>query len=259
MNLLSPRKAGVTGSICVADLLIVVIIALLAAAAGRYAVNWSFFRTMNFGVVLNYYAVLTRGLLVTLVMTASTLMLAFCIGFVVAILSTYMKSMQWIVRAYVEIFRGLPLLVTLYWVHFALPRFTGISFNIYVSGGLAMALQATALMIEVTRSGIGAVSKGQHEAATSLGLSALMRWRCVIMPQAMRIMLPSITNIITSMLKASAILSAIAVPQLWQVAQEISSYTFKPLETLTLAAVIYYLIGKLIIMAMRAIERKYVW
>ena len=232
-----------------------VIAAVWLVSAGL--VNWDFVASVDLGAIWKYYPALLRGLMMTVVITGSAIVIATLIGTTLAIVS---QSRSWIVKLlvtiYVEAFRGVPILIILFWVHFALPRLLGFSMNVITSGLLAMVIQASAYMTAVMQAGLTTVPKGQSEAAQSLGLSTYLRWRLVVLPQAIRAMLPAITNVLTSMLKASAALSALSIPQLWQVAQQIGGYTFKPLEALTIAAILYYLLGKCVTTGMRVVERR---
>lgn len=158
--------------------------------------------------------------------------------------------------AYVEFFRNTPLLVQLFWLHFALPMLTGFTTTVQQTAGLAIVLVMTAYMAEVYRSGLGAVAKGQHEAAFALGLNSLQRWRLVILPQAFRIALPAIGNTLVSLLKATAILSILSVPELMRTTSRISDYTADPILFYSISAVIYIALGLLLAQAIRRLERR---
>lgn len=236
-----------------------IVAAVIAVLAGvsTTLVNWQFILNLDFRIVGGYVPALIRGLSITVGLTLSTMIVATFLGMLLAIVAgTHLAWLRFLIVGAVEVFRSVPILITLFWIHFALPIFTGVSMHVLVSGLIAMMLQATAFMTEVMRAGIAAVPSGQMEAGRSLGLSSFMRWRLVVLPQALFLMLPSITNVLASMLKASAILSALSVEQLWQVAQQIGSYTFKPIEALSIAALIYFVIGKLLIFAMNLLEAR---
>lgn len=156
--------------------------------------------------------------------------------------------------AYVEFFRNTPLLVQLFWLHFALPMLTGFTTTVQQTAGLAIILVMTAYMAEVYRSGLGAVAKGQHEAAFALGLNSLQRWRLVILPQAFRVALPAIGNTLVSLLKATAILSILSVPELMRTTSRISDYTADPIRFYSISAVIYIALGLLLAQATRRLE-----
>lgn len=158
--------------------------------------------------------------------------------------------------AYVEFFRNTPLLVQLFWLHFALPMLTGFTTSVQQTAGLAIVLVMTAYMAEVYRSGLGGVAKGQHEAAFALGLTSAQRWRLVVIPQAFRIALPAIGNTLVSLLKATAILSILSVPELMRTTSRISDYTADPILYYSISAAIYIALGLLLAQATRRLERR---
>lgn len=156
--------------------------------------------------------------------------------------------------AYVEFFRNTPLLVQLFWLHFALPILTGINTSVQQTAGIAIVLVMTAYMAEVYRSGLGGVAKGQHEAAFALGLTSAQRWRLVVIPQAFRIALPAIGNALVSLLKATAILSILSVPELMRTTSRISDYTADPILFYSISALIYIALGLLLAQLIRRLE-----
>ena len=126
----------------------------------------------------------------TLALTAITVVIGYVSGITLAILYQIpFKPLRWMITVHVEIWRNTPLLVQLFWVHFALPVITGVSTSVFVSGVIAMSLQASAYLTEIARGGIDAVPKGQWEAAYALGLPGPTRWLTIILPQAMKIMI----------------------------------------------------------------------
>lgn len=156
--------------------------------------------------------------------------------------------------AYVEFFRNTPLLVQLFWLHFALPMLTGFNTSVQQTAGIAIVLVMTAYMAEVYRSGLGGVAKGQHEAAFALGLTSSQRWRLVVIPQAFRIALPAIGNTLVSLLKATAILSILSVPELMRTTSRISDYTADPILFYSISALIYIALGLLLAQLIRRLE-----
>ena len=139
--------------------------------------------------------------------------------------------------------RDTPLVVALFWIHFALPVATGISTTAFESGFIAMALQSSAYLADVARAGIAAVPRGQWDAADSLGMSRLWKWLDVVLPQAFKIMVPPLANVALGYFKASSVLALLSVGELMTVALRISNYTFKPIETLTTVGAIYLVLG----------------
>ena len=121
-------------------------------------------------------------------------------------------------------------------LHFALPVVTGISTSAFESGFIAMALQSSAYLADVARAGIQAIPKGQWDAADALGLSRTRKWLDVVLPQALKIIIPPLANIALGYFKASSVLALLSIGELTGVATRISNYTFKPIEIFTTIA-----------------------
>jgi len=210
------------------------------------SINWEFVSYLQPMIVYEYRVALLRGLGITLMVTGITLVAGYVAGVAMAIAYQLpFAPLRWIITVHVEIWRNTPLLVQLFWVHFALPVVTGVPTSLLVSGILAMTLQASAYLTEIARAGIDAVEKGQWEAAYALGLPASTRWFEIILPQAMKIMIPPLANTGISFFRASTILSVLFVGELLTASNTIATYTFKPIEVLTAVGVIYYVLGSL--------------
>ncbi|AFZ69059.1 amino acid ABC transporter permease [Deinococcus peraridilitoris] len=186
-----------------------------------------------------------EGARVTLTLT----IVAGAIGLAIGVLLGLMRlSRLWIARApasfVVWIIRGTPLLVQLLFVYNALPQIlkaVGLDFqlNEFYSAVLALAVNVGAYNAEVIRAGVQAVPRGQNEAARSLGLGSLTTMSFVVMPQALRIVLPPLVNNLIALLKDSSLAFVIALPEVTTIASRISSETFLPIPTLTTLAVVY--------------------
>lgn len=217
----------------------VVLIAFIA-----YHVDWQFIAGLKFAPLWEYRSALATAVGITLLVSGLAVLIGLAIGIALAILlQLKIGPLRWIVIAYVEIWRNTPLIVQLFWVHFALPLVTGISTTAFVSGLIAMSLQASAYLTDITRAGIQSVPRGQSEAADAVGLSASHKWFYIILPQALKIMIPALANIAIGFFKTSAILSLISVGELMSVANRISDITFRPIEVLSIAAIIYFVLG----------------
>jgi His/Glu/Gln/Arg/opine family amino acid ABC transporter permease subunit len=217
-------------------------VAILAWVASF--VKWDFLTTLDFSVVWTYRAPLIQGLTNTLIITGVSVSLGLLAGFVLAIgFMTPVAPLRWLIVAYVEVLRNTPLVVQLFWIHFAVPHFTGISTTAFQSGFIAMSLQSSAYLADLARAGIQAVPKGQWEAADALGISAWAKWTGVIIPQAFKIIIPPLANIAIGYFKSSAILALLAVGELMTVASRIATYSFKPIETLSFVGLVYLALG----------------
>ena len=210
------------------------------------SINWEFLSYLDWSIVYQYRVPLLKGLGITLLLTAITMVIGYVSGVIMAIAyQVPFKPLRWVITVHVEIWRNTPLLVQLFWVHFALPVITGVSTSVFVSGVIAMSLQASAYLTEIARGGIDAVPKGQWEAAEALGLPARSKWIEIILPQAMKIMIPPLANTGISFFKASTVLSLISVGELMTISNTIANYTFKQIEVLTAVGVIFFVLGAL--------------
>ena len=219
-------------------------------------VSWSFVRGLDFSVVYRYRVALLEGLANTLLITFFSLLLGLVLGLAFAcLLQVPVAPLRWVILSYIEILRDVPLVVALFWIHFALPVATGISTTAFESGFIAMALQSSAYLADVARAGIAAVPRGQWDAAAALGLSPVWKWRDVVLPQALRIMIPPLANVALGYFKASSVLALLSVGELMTVALRISNYTFKPIETLTAVGAVYLALGYFLSALTYRIER----
>jgi polar amino acid transport system permease protein len=157
---------------------------------------------------------------------------------------------------FVEFWRSTPLLVQAIWMHFAVPGITGIATSPFQSALLALVFNVSAYCSEIIRAGIMGVGKGQFEAARALGLRPTLCWRLVILPQALRLVLPPLVGTIISIFKATAILSILAINDLIRAASRVSSYTFQPVEIYTTAALLAFAVGLAITVAGHRLEMR---
>ena len=191
-----------------------------------------------------YRVVLLKGMGLTLTLTACAAVLGLFFGTILAVASqSPFALLRWLVTGFVEIWRNTPLLVQLIWIHYALPLVTGINTTALESGVLAIVLQASAYFTEIVRGGIDAVPKGQWEAAYSLALPSRIRWNRIILPQAIRTMIPPLVNLTISFFKGTAILSILHISELMTVTNRISNVTFKPIELFSFIAILYFVVG----------------
>ncbi len=165
------------------------------------------------------------------------------------------KFIQWITTLYVELVRGIPLMVQLIWWYYAFPaiiKSLGKDFDIaflsdYRAPAIPMAILGltfcyAAYMSEIYRAGIQSISKGQMEAALSLGMTRFQALRFIIIPQAVRVILPPMGNEFIALLKDSSLVSAVAVADLTRRGHEIMSRTYKPIETWVMVALLYLIL-----------------
>ena len=220
-----------------------------------HAVDWKFVATLDFHVLVEYWQPLARGAAMTLGITALALAVGLSVGVIIAVLLQLpIGPLRWLIVAYVELWRNTPLIVQLFWVHFGLPVLTGISTTALESGFLALTLQSSAYLADIARAGIQAVPRGQWQAARALGLPAWSLWLEVILPQALKIMIPAFANLALSFLNGSALLGLLQVGELMTVAAKISDYTFKPIEIMSVVGLVYLLLNLLVARLARWLE-----
>lgn len=140
---------------------------------------------------------------------------------------------------YIEIARGVPILVLIFWFYYGLPILVGFALSAFVSGIAALSLKYAGYLAEIFRAGIEAIKVGQIEAAYSLGFSKTQMMRRIVLPQAFRIVVPPVGNTFVSMLQDSALVSIIGVGDLMRKAQLSVAETWRPFEIYTAVAIIY--------------------
>lgn len=183
-----------------------------------------------------------RGALITLQLTAVGLGLGFLLGLPAAVLRVYGgKYLRWLAIAYIELFRGTPVLVQLFLVYFGLPDL-GMTLSRMTAAYIVLGLNSGAYQAEYFRGAIQAVGGGQMMAARAIGMSRLEAIRHIILPQALRLVIPAWSNEPPSLLKASAIAFLIAVPDLMTQAKTLAAHTYNPIGAYFSVAVIYLVI-----------------
>ncbi len=193
---------------------------------------------IDFGYAARCLPALLSGLVVTIEATLAGTAIALVLGLLWALLGyVRLLAVRWPVRAAVELVRSTPLLVQLYFLFYVLPG-AGIVLSPLLTGVIGLGLHYSAYMAEVYRAGIDAVPRGQWEAARVLGLSPLHTFRAVILPQAVRPMIPALGNYLVAMFKDTPMLSAITVLELLQRAKLLGAAQFRYLEPLTLAGLL---------------------
>jgi His/Glu/Gln/Arg/opine family amino acid ABC transporter permease subunit len=200
--------------------------------------------TFDWSVVWEHRDALLAGTGTTILLTVLTMAIAVPCGMFVAALRLYAWApVRAAATAYVELFRNLPLILVVYWAFYVLPITTGWSLSPLATGLAALALNVTAYNAETFRAGINSIRRGQAEAAMALGMSRVQALRRVVVPQALRRILPVFASTWVSLFKDTSLVSVIAVSELAYVSMQIRSQTFRVLEMLTAMAAIYWLLG----------------
>jgi polar amino acid transport system permease protein/polar amino acid transport system substrate-binding protein len=200
---------------------------------------------------------LLSGLTVTLKITALALVIATFLGLIFGLLAiSNNKFLKLIARIYVDIIRGTPLIVQAFFIYFGLPTVFDFKINAFTAGVVAISINAGAYLVEIFRAGIMAVDKGQMEAARSLGLSYSKSMVKIILPQAVRKMIPAFINQFIISLKDTSILSVIGIRELTQSGEIIIATNYKALETWGMIGIMYFIIIMLLSYAARSVERR---
>ncbi|MCC2525405.1 amino acid ABC transporter permease [Vibrio coralliilyticus] len=200
---------------------------------------------------------LSAGFYDTITISLLSMALAMLIGLLVALPS--LSNSRWLNglnRVYVEVIRSIPVLVLLLWVYYGLPTLLDISLDHFWAGVIALTVAESAFMAEVFRGGIQSITKGQHEAAESLGLNYWQKMRLVILPQAFRQILPPLGNQFVYILKMSSLVSVIGLSDLTRRANELVVNEYLPLEIYTFLVLEYLILILLVSQAVRWLERR---
>lgn len=201
---------------------------------------------------------LLEGLKTTLYIFIIAIILGFAIGLVVALLRlSPIKVLKWIAKAFVDIIRGTPFIVQLFFIYFGLNSLPLFSMDNTTAGIVTVAINAGAYFAEIIRAGILSVDKGQTEAARSLGMTSAQNMVSIVLPQAFRRMLPTITNQSIISLKDTSLLSIIGIADVTQRGQIQASATFEAFTVWIVVGVIYFVIIYLLSLLGNFLERRF--
>lgn len=200
--------------------------------------------------------VMLRGAGYTVLFALAAMIGGLLIGFPVAVLRMLpYRSLAWPAGVYVSLMRGTPLLVQMFIIYYGLPSI-GIEFTPVTAGILALSLNSGAFLSESLRGAIGAVSKGQWAASYSLGLGYWRTLYYVVLPQALRMAVPAMSNTLISLIKDTSLVSVITLTELMLATKEVISTTFQPLPLYLAAAAIYWLLSLLFEALQRRAEQR---
>lgn len=212
--------------------------------------------SLDFTVVPQFLDVILLGVLWTILITLGASVLSFFVGIFFAVIALYAP---WFIRlpfrAFEWLFMGTPLLLQLFLIYFGLIQ-VGIDLPAFVAGVIGLGLHYAVYNSELIQASILAVDRGQTEAARTLGLSRMQTLRYVVVPQAVRDVIPPIGNNMIALLKDSALVSVIGVSELTLSAQQAIGRTFRPFEFYVTAAAFYYAINLIMEAVQRRIERR---
>lgn len=199
--------------------------------------------TWDFAVVADNFPLLLRGLVVTIELWAIAFAIGLSLGLAVSL--ARLSGRAWVngsAIAFVEVFRNTPVLVQLIWFYYAFPIVLGQQLSPFTAAALALVLNTSAYCAEIFRGGIVSIARGQWEGAKAIGMTRAVTMRRIVLPQVMRRMLPAFTNRGIELAKVTSLASLLAVQEVMYEGRLLSSTYYRPLEILTVVALIYFVL-----------------
>lgn len=231
-------------------------LALGGCAASTYSWGWHVVSPFDSRGVANLIF-LTSGVWASLLIAIVSITASVVIGLLVGMSALSPNpALRAFNRIYVELFRSVPLLVLLLWVYYGLPVVAGIQFGVFAAGVISMALSDSAFEAEIFRAGIQSVPKGQWEAGRSIGLTPWKVMRFIVLPQAIRRIMPALGNQFVYVLKMSSLISVIGYQELTRRANELTLIEYRPLEIYTLLVLEYLVLILVVSWLVRKLEKR---
>ena len=204
-----------------------------------------------------YLKFMAFGAYYTILISVTAILISVVVGLLVALPGLSEKrGWRMLNRTYVEIVRSVPILVLILWVYYGLPTVSGITLSVFWAGVLALALSDSAFQAEIFRAGIQSIGRGQYEAAQSVSLNYRDTMRYIILPQAIRRILPALGNQLVYMLKMSSLVSVIGLQELTRKANELVVSEYRPLEIYTILVLEYLVLILIVSAGVRWFERR---
>ena len=200
---------------------------------------------------------LIDGLYYTILLSVTAISISIIVGLLLALPGLSLKRVpRSINRVYVEMVRAIPILVLILWVYYGLPQVAGISISVFWAVVLALAISDSSFQAEIFRAGIQSINRGQYEAAASISLNYRDTMRFVILPQAIKRILPALGNQLVYMLKMSSLVSVIGMQELTRRANELVVTEYRPLEIYTVLVLEYLVVILIVSAGVRWLERR---
>lgn len=221
----------------------------------KYMTNAANAMNDDSGFISKYGSFFLKGIKITILISLIGVALGSILGAFVALMKlSKIKIISWIASIYIEILRGTPMLVQVFIVFFGITAALGLDISALVCGTIALVINSSAYIAEIIRAGINAVDKGQMEAIRSLGLNYRQTMKSVIMPQAIKNILPALGNEFVTLIKESSIVSTIGVGEIMFNAQVVQGISFDPFTPLLVAAALYFVLTFVLTRIMNMIE-----
>jgi polar amino acid transport system permease protein len=211
----------------------------------------------DFSVLARNWPLLLEGLRATVELTVVSLAIALPVGLVAALLRlSHRRALAVFAGGFIAVFRSTPPLVQLFWAFYALPLLIGVRFAPFTAAVLMLSLQSAAFFAEVFRGGIVSIERGQWEAGRAIGMTRTALMRRIILPQAVRRMIPAFMERVIELMKTTSLVSSIAFADLLYQAMVLSTSTYRPLEIFSAAALLYFIVLFSLSLAMRGVEAR---
>ena len=218
-------------------------------------IQWQYI--FDLPLAIESFPYIFQGIWYTLLISFVGMGVGLIIGFFLALGRTSKLAIfRWPTKIYISFMRGIPMLVFLFLLYFGLPVI-GIKFSAITAALIGFSLHSAAYMAEIIRSALAAVNKGQWEAATALGLTYWQTMRSIILPQATRVALPPLSNVLLDLIKASSLAAMITVPDLFQRAKIVGGREFDYMTMYILVAFIYWGICSLVALWQSDLEKRF--
>ena len=209
-------------------------------------------------LVWDYRAVLIRGAEITAILTFWSLIIGLALGLLLGMMrSSRLAVLRVPAAGYIDTFRATPILVQLVWIYYALPIVLGVQMGNMTAAVVGIGLHEAAYIAEIFRAGIESIDRGQSDAAKSIGMSYGQAMRRIILPQAMRRMVPPFINEFATLMKLTTLGSVLAVNELLHEAENLINNTYRPLEVYTTVALVFGLLIYPFILLSQQLERRW--
>ncbi|MCA0320282.1 MAG: amino acid ABC transporter permease [Proteobacteria bacterium] len=211
----------------------------------------------DFAPILDNWQALAAGIAGTLRLFLVCLVLGLGFGLLVALMRiARQRPLRWLAIGFIEFFRNTPVLVQILWFYFALPMLVSVEISPFMAAILGISLNSAAYSAEINRGGIQSIEPGQWEAARSIGMSGFQTLRRIVLPQALRRVLPALTNRGIEIFKMTTLASVVAYVELLHQGKLVASLNFNPLEVYTVVGALFFLILYPLVRATYALERR---
>lgn len=212
--------------------------------------------SFQWGLIWDNRAILLKGLGTAIIVSLTALILSLILGLALALARMSSKRViSLLASSYVNVFRGIPALVSVIWVYFGWSLLFGYNFTVFEAGVIALTLLYSAFFCEIYRAALVAVHKGQREAGLALGMTRMRIFLSIVMPQATKIAIPNIGSMYIGMIKDTSTFAVVGLVEVVRVTQNLNSVNFQPFVLYTAAAALYVLVAFIIDFIFRAIEK----